>query len=181
MGMHQTVKCSSVGSIGDLGHIAQALGENEFNIEAIGGGEATGVREDERGVGIISLLVSPDGPEDLVRVREILENLDLDDGRKLSSVEILPGLDVELRQGPGELGVAAAALAEAGINILSILLIVARQTSAIVSIAFNEADLEKARTVLQDSGGRFKVLPEHGGRDSRNAGGGHDDGPGHGH
>jgi hypothetical protein len=184
--MHQTVKCASVGSIGDLGHIATALGERGFNIEAVGGGEAASVREDGRGVGVISLLITADEDNDLPNIREILENLELDDGRRLAEVAILPSLDVALRHGPGALGEAASALGRAGINIQSVLLVDAHGSRAVVSMAFNEADLDVARDVLgNDPDKRFRVLPKHGGkalRDSKEEDPADlDDGPGHGH
>lgn len=193
--MHQTVKCSSVGSIGDLGHIARAAGAEGFNIEAIGGAESGTLREDGRGVGIISLLVTPDEDQDIERLAEVLRNLDLDNGRKLADVSVHPSLHVELRHGPGELGDAAASLGAAGINIQSILLIDAHDGWAVVSIAVDEGDIDATRSVLKDSGGRFRVLPKHGGKSRRdkvdglvegNVNHGDDEGdmdgdPGHGH
>lgn len=193
--MHQTVKCSSVGSIGDLGHIARAAGAEGFNIEAIGGAESGTLREDGRGVGIISLLVTPDENADIERLADVLRNLELDDGRRLSDVSVHPSLHVELRHGPGELGEAAAALGDSGINIQSILLIDAHDGWAVVSLAFDEGDIENARNLLGDSGGRFRVLPKHGGKSRRDKVDGlvegnvnhgddvddMDDGPGHGH
>lgn len=167
--MHQTVTCSSVGSIGDLGHIARALGEAGFNIDAIGGGEATTLREDGRGVGIITLLVTPDEDDpDIPRLKEVLEAVELNDGRRLSEVQILPSFHVEMRNGRGELGELAAGLGEAGINIMSVLLVDAHGEWAIVSLAFNEGDIDGARTVLENSAGRFRVLPKHGGENRRN-------------
>jgi hypothetical protein len=165
--MHQTVKCASVGSVGDLGHIASALGAAGFNIEAIGGGESTGVREDGRGVGVISLLVTSDEKPDMPKLEETLNGIELDDGRKLAEWQILPSLDVEFRHSEGELGEAAAALGAAGINIQSILLIDARGGRAIVSMAFDKGDIRKASDILNDAGTRFRVLPKHGGRDRR--------------
>lgn len=184
--MHQTVKVSSVGSVGDLGHIARALGDAGFNIEAIGGGEAAGVREDGQGVGIISLLIWPDEDSDLEQVRQILEGLDLDGGRRLNSVDILPSLDVQLSHNPGQLAVAASALGEAGINIMSVLLVDAHPGRAVVSLAFNEGDLDAARGVLEALND-VRVLPRHGGKELRESVDPHDgpdhpvhdDGPGH--
>lgn len=166
--MHQTVKCASVGSVGDLGHIARALGAEGFNIDAIGGAEAGSLREDGRGVGIISLLVDPDEETDLTRIREVLEAVELDDGRKLSEIEILPSLHVELRNAAGELGEAAASIGGAGINIMSVLLVDTHGDWAVVSFAFNEGDVDAARDVFDGSGGRFRVLPRHGGEARRN-------------
>jgi hypothetical protein len=165
--MHQTVKCASVGSVGDLGHIASALGAAGFNIEAIGGGEATGVREDDRGVGVISLLVTSDEDADIPKLEETLNGIELDDGRKLANWQILPSLDVEFRHDRGELGEAAAALGAAGINIQSILLIDARGGRAIVSMAFDADVIDTARDILNDAGRRFRVLPKHGGKARR--------------
>jgi hypothetical protein len=173
MGMHQTIKCSSVGSVGDLGHIATALGEAGFNIEAVGGGEAANLREDGRGIGVISMLITADEDNDVPTIREILENLDLDDGRRLAEVAILPSVDVELRHGPGSLGQAASALGGAGINIQSVLLVDAHGNRAVVSMAFDEGDVDAARDVLgNDPDNRFKVLPKHGGKAIRD---GHED------
>lgn len=168
--MHQTATCSTVGSIGDLGHIARALGAADppFNIEAIGGGEARTVREDGRGVGIITILVSPDEDEDVQRLREVLEAVELDGGRKLAEIQVLPSLHVELRHDPGELGEAAAALGDAGINILSVLLVDAHGDWAVVSMAFDEGDIDAARQVFENSAGRFRLLPKHGGEARRN-------------
>jgi hypothetical protein len=165
--MHQTVKLGTVGSIGDLGHIAQALGAANFNIEAIGGGEAGGLREDGLGVGIITLLVDRDEDQDIPELQEVLDSIELDGGRKLVDPRIIPSLDVEFDNEVGTLGVAAGLLGTAGINIESILLIDAKRNRAIVSMAFNEGDLDSARDILNDAEDRFKVLPKHGGRDRR--------------
>jgi hypothetical protein len=165
--MHQTVKLGTVGSIGDLGHIAQALGEANFNIEAIGGGEAGGLREDGLGVGIITLLVDRDEDQDIPELQEVLDGIELDGGRKLVDPRIIRSLDVEFQHDPGALAVAASALGTAGINIESILLIDAKGNRAIVSMAFKDGDLDSARDILNDPQGRFKVLRKHGGRDSR--------------
>jgi hypothetical protein len=164
--MHQTVKLGTVGSIGDLGHIAKALGDAGFNIEAIGGGESTGLREDGRGVGIITLLVSPDEDPDIPNLQAALDGIVLDDGRKVDA-QIMRSLDVEFRHDPGALAIAAAALGEAGINIESILLIDVNGHRAVVSMGFNDTDLDNAADILNDAGRRFRVLPKHGGRDSR--------------
>lgn len=161
--MHQTVKCASVGSIGDLGHIAEALGAAGFNIEAIGGGESAGLREDGRGVGVISLLVTSDEDDDLPLLRRTLDEIVLDDDRKLADWQILPSLDLQLDHRRGTLGAAAAALGAAGINIQSVLLIDARGNRAVVSMSFDEADFDKARSTL-DGDRRWRVLPKHGGK-----------------
>jgi hypothetical protein len=176
--MHQTVKVSSVGSVGDLGRVASALGSAGYNIEAVGGGEAANVREDGRGVGVMSFLVMADEDADVAIIKEILENLDLDDNRRLADVQVLPSLDVELRHVRGALGLAAAALGGAGINIQSVLLVDAHRQRAVVSLAFLEADVDAARTILDDPDHRFRVLPKHGGKDLRDHHG-DDDGPGH--
>jgi hypothetical protein len=165
--MHKTLRLGTVGSIGDLGHIARALGEANFNIEAIGGGEAGGLREDGRGVGIITMLVDRDSDQEIPELQEVLDAIELDDGRKLVDSRIIQALDVEFRHDPGALAIAAAALGTAGINIESILLIDAKRNRAIVSMAFSDGDIDSAREILNDPDGRFKVLPEHGGRDRR--------------
>jgi hypothetical protein len=165
--MHQTVKLASVGSIGDLGHIAQALGEAGFNIEAIGGGESTTLREDGRGAGIITLLVDRDEDQDIPELQAVLDGIVLDDGRKLADARIIRSLDVEFRHDPGALAVAAAALGTEGINIESILLIDIKGHRAVVSMAFQPDDLGNAETILNNLGRGIRVLPIHGGRASR--------------
>jgi hypothetical protein len=166
--MHQTVKVGTVGSIGDLGHIAQALGDAGFNIEAIGGGESKSLREDGSGVGIITLLVDRDEEaQDLEELQAVLDGIVLDDGRKLVDPQIIRSLDVEFRHDPGALAVAASALGTAGINIESILLIDITGHRAVVSMAFAPGDLASAEDILNSQGRGIRVLPIHGGRDSR--------------
>jgi hypothetical protein len=163
--MHQTVKLASVGSVGDLGHIAQALGDAGFNIEAIGGAEAMGVREDGRGIGVISLLVEPDEESDLSLLRRTLDEIVLGDDRRLAEATILPSLDVVFRHERGALGRAAAALGQAGVNIQSILLVDAHGSRAVVSMAFDPSDVDSARAALEGAG--FEVLEKHGAKDIR--------------
>jgi hypothetical protein len=172
--MHQTVKLATVGSIGDLGHIAQALGDADFNIEAIGGGESKGLREDGSGVGIITLLVNRDEDSDLPQLEDVLKGITLEGGRKLIDPQIIRSLDVEFRHDPGALAIAASALGTAGINIESILVVDVKGDRAVVSMAFPPGDLDSAKTVLENLGRGIRVLPKHGGRDRRY-------GPGHDH
>ncbi|HET9522082.1 MAG TPA: hypothetical protein VFO73_13625, partial [Candidatus Limnocylindrales bacterium] len=95
-------------------------------------------------------------------------------------------LDVQLSHNPGQLAVAASALGEAGINIMSVLLVDAHPGRAVVSLAFNEGDLDAARGVLEALND-VRVLPRHGGKELRESVDPHDgpdhpvhdDGPGH--
>jgi hypothetical protein len=169
--MHQTVQCSTSGSVGDLGLIARVVAENGFDIRAIGGGEAK-LPDDGGEFGIVSFLVLPDEEDDLIRLADALENLRLDDRavddperRVLERPRILPGFDVELEHERGALAGVAELLGQTdgGINILSILLVDAHDGWAVASLAFdNETDRDKARDTLSNSD-RVRVLPKHGG------------------
>lgn len=160
--MHQTVKCGTVGSVGDLGRIARKVQQEGFNIRAIGGGEAT-LRGG--GVGVISMLVTPDTEPDLARLADALTNLELDNARTLTEVQIHPGFDLDLDNQPGALADAAELIGSADppINIMSVLLVDSHDGWGVVSFAFEDTDTRDRARDLVAADDRFTVLDEHGG------------------
>jgi hypothetical protein len=169
--MHQTVSCGTTGSVGDLGRIARRLAEAGYTIKAVGGGESI-LRGGE--VGIISLLVEVDVPDaQLNNIVDILTDLELNDGRTLTTVRIHPGFDVELDDTVGALADAAELLgedrggADAPFNIMSTLSIDAHGGWAIVRFAFEDEPTRDRAASRVEGDARFRVMPEHGGRGRR--------------
>jgi hypothetical protein len=161
--MHKVAKAATVGSVGDLGRIAQALADADFNIESIGGSE---VVVDGRSMGAIVMLLSPDEDSDEPRILETLQNVDLGNGRRLVDVAVHPALDLRLANRKGELARAARVLGEQGIDIKGVVIANVRGAEADVSLAFEDAGVrDQARDLL--TGETFDVLPEHGARDNR--------------
>ena len=73
---HQVVKASVHGSVGDLARITGLVKDLELNILAIGGGEAvTGDSE----VGVIAMIIEPDGEAKTAELVDALRALELDD------------------------------------------------------------------------------------------------------
>lgn len=161
--MHKVTSTVTVGSIGDLGHIAGALAGAGYNIDAIGGGEA---QVDGKGIGVIALLITPDEPDDEDRIKEIISRVQLDGGRTVQGVEIHPSFDLVLNDEPGQLAGAAALIGGEGINIQGMVTIDVHSGWGVVALAFSsDTDRDNARAVLE-ANGRL-VLGEHGGRDRR--------------
>lgn len=161
--MHKVTSSVTVGSIGDLGHIAGALAGAGYNIDAIGGGEAL---IDGKGVGVIAMLISPDEEEDEARIKEIIAGVQLDGGRTVQAVEIHPSFDLVLDDQPGQLAGAAGLIGSEGINIQGMVTIDVHSGWGVVALAFaTETDRNTAQAVLVAND--YTVLGEHGGRDRR--------------
>ena len=171
--MHRVVNASTSGSVGDLGRIARALADEDFSIEAIGGGEGFA-----RGgsVGHISLHLTPDEDADIERARTILEAVELEDlgngPRHLDQVATHPCLDIELDDRRGELAELAELLGGAKIDIMSCVTIDVHANWAIIAMAFEDAKIDEARDLIQsvtDSNGdpRFVIHEKHGGEHRR--------------
>jgi hypothetical protein len=165
--MHRVVKAGVLGSTGDLGLIAAALGAANFNIESTGASEAVVVvgKQTHR-VGTIAMLLTPDEDADLIR--ETLERVELGGGRRLVDVEILCGVDVELANSPGTLAAVATLLGKHDIDIGGIVLVEVSRDSAVVSLGFKDRDCKRARRLLSR---RFTVKRKHVVRNRRRAAG----------
>lgn len=97
---HQVVKASVFGSVGDLAKITGVVKDLQLNILAIGGGEAvTGDGE----VGVISMIIEPDGEAKTAELVDALQTLELDNGRRLANVEVLRNIHIALTNEIGEL------------------------------------------------------------------------------
>ena len=154
--MHRVVSSVTVGSIGDLGHIANALAAAHINIEAIGGGEA---RLRRSGIGVIAMLLNPDTDEQAIL--DALEGVQLDGGRVLDGATFHPSLDLVLKNDPGELGRAAALIGAQDVNIEAMVSVDVHGTWGVVALAFpSDSDRDTARDALVAAG--FTVLDEHG-------------------
>lgn len=159
--MHRVVSTMTIGSIGDLGRIADRLADNGVNIDAIGGGEAL---LDGRGVGVIAMLMTPD--DDTDRILSALDGLELADGRTLQGATFHPSFDLVLDDHPGELARAARLIGGEGISIMGLVSIDVHAGWGIVGLGFGgEADRDAARDRLREEG--FTVLSEHGGQRRR--------------
>jgi hypothetical protein len=126
-------------SPGHLAAIGEALGNASppINIGAVGGAEW-------QGRGAIALLFD-DHDEETIPERAAGIISDLGYGTL-----IISGVTVELPNRPGELGRAARKLANAGINIASILVVGVRGPNALVSFGVDPADEDAARKALED-------------------------------
>jgi hypothetical protein len=141
---HQVVKSTSVGSIGDLAKITEALHGIKVNIVAVAGGEGV-VKKGE--VGVISMLLEPDEGEKMKTIISTLRALNLGDGRKLAHVQNYPGVHILLDDKPGELERAAKAVA--GTNILSLISVDKHDGAAHVFLGFSNAHIVAARKGLK--------------------------------
>ena len=161
--MHKVTSTVTVGSIGDLGHIAGALAGAGYNIDAIGGGEAL---VNGSGVGVIAMLITPDEDTDEERIKEIIAGVQLDGGRTVQGVEIHPSFDLVLNDQPGQLAGAAGLIGNEGINIQGMVTIDVHSGWGVVALAFSsDTDRDNARTVLEAND--YLVLGEHGGQARR--------------
>jgi hypothetical protein len=152
---HQVLKSTTVGSVGDLAKIAQALAGINVNIVAVGGGEGMhGAQE----VGVIAMLVEPDDDAKMREIDQTLRTLVLDPGpppRKIAHLETHPSIHVELEDTPGQLQYAASNVA--GKNILSVISIDNRDGVAHVALGFSRSDVSAAQAALDAAG--VKIVP----------------------
>ena len=149
---HQIVKASVHGSVGDLAKITGLVKDLELNILAIGGGEA--VTSDGE-VGIISMLVEPDDETTTATLVDGLRALELDHGRSLADVEVLPNIHIAL---PNEIGVLNRAVTVIGdINIRAIVSLGDFLGESHVGLGFAEADVATAIERLTAAG--IRIVP----------------------
>jgi len=110
---HQVVKLTVHGSVGDLAKITAVVLDKELNILAIGGGE--GVTPSGE-VGVISMIVEPDGAAKTTELVDALQELDLGTGRPQAHVEVLRVIHIALANERGELNRAVTAVGDVNIR-----------------------------------------------------------------
>jgi hypothetical protein len=147
---HQVVKATVKGSKGDLAKITGVVKSLRLNILAIGGGE--GVTDDGE-VGVISMVIEPD--EDTTELEAALNDLELDNGRRLANVEVIPNIHIALANDVGELNRAAAAIGD--VNIRAIVSLGDFLGESHVAFGFAPGDVETAERRLRDAG--IKIVP----------------------
>jgi hypothetical protein len=132
--MHKMVKVVTTGSVGDLGKIARALASANpsFDIAAVGGGEGhVGSGE----VGIVTLLIRDDEGRESELLRTIRDT-QLDDNRRVHSVDTHDSMVVELSDVPGSLADCCERVGNAGVNIMGVLLMDLDAPKARVGLGF---------------------------------------------
>jgi hypothetical protein len=130
--------------LADLGTILSQA-DPPFNIRAIGGGEGP------NGVGVFAVALDDDAGDrdDQLRDLATANNLELRD---------VDGLTFELNDEPGTLGVAAAVLQAATINIESILVVGSHGDKPIILLGVPVGSRGDARTALEGAG--YFVYPD---------------------
>lgn len=131
-------------SPGHLARIGRALGDAGINIGAVGGAEW-------EGSGAIALLFDhPRNEDNSEQAAQIIR------GEGYQAV-VIAGVTVELPNRPGELGRSAQQLADAGINIASILVVGVRGPRVLVSFGVDPGDEQAARDAL---GVEYSILAD---------------------
>jgi hypothetical protein len=129
---------------GHLAAIGEALGSADINIGAVGGAEW-------EGNGAVALLLDhrkgEDNSEEAARIIR-------DAGYQ---AVVIFSVTAELDNAPGALGRAARRLADANINIASILVVGVRGPRALVNFGVAEGDLDAARSAL---GVEYSILAD---------------------
>ena len=149
---HQVVKASVLGSVGDLAKITGVVKDLQLNILAIGGGEAvTGDGE----VGVISMIIEPDGEAKTAELVDALQTLELDNGRRLANVEVLRNIHIALTNEIGELNSAVTAIGDR--NIRAIVSLGDFLGESHVGLGFAQADVSTVIQRLTDEG--IKIVP----------------------
>ncbi len=149
---HQVVKASVFGSVGDLAKITGVVKDLQLNILAIGGGEAvTGDGE----VGVISMIIEPDGEAKTAELVDALQTLELDNGRRLANVEVLRNIHIALTNEIGELNRAVTAIGDR--NIRAIVSLGDFLGESHVGLGFAQADVSTVIQRLTDEG--IKIVP----------------------
>lgn len=149
---HQVVKASVHGSVGDLAKITGLVKDLELNILAIGGGEAV---TDDGEVGVISMIIEPDGEAKTAELVDALRALELDDDRRLADVEVLRNIHIALANEIGELNRAVTAIGN--LNIRAIVSLGDFLGESHVGLGFAEADAGMAESRLIGVG--IKIVP----------------------
>jgi hypothetical protein len=154
---HQVVKATVRGSQGDLAKIAKALKdgvgpnhETKINILHIGGGESHEVNGIE--LGVITMILEPDEPPIDGFILQAIRDVDLDptgDHHHVAHVETYPNVHISVLDAPGTLSGALDAVAQADLNILSVLTMGSGGGVVDVGLAFeDETTANAARAAL---------------------------------
>ena len=149
---HQVVKASVHGSVGDLAKITELIKTLQLNILAIGGGEAV---TDDGEVGVISMIIEPDGEAKTNELVDALRDLELDDDRRIANVEVLRNIHIALANEIGELNRAVTAIGNR--NIRAIVSMGDFLGESHVGLGFAEDDWATAVQLLTDAG--IKIVP----------------------
>ena len=149
---HQVVKASVHGSVGDLAKITELIKNLQLNILAIGGGEAV---TDDGEVGVISMIIEPDGEAKTIELVDALRDLELDDDRRIANVEVLRNIHIALANEIGELNRAVTAIGNR--NIRAIVSMGDFLGESHVGLGFAQADESTVIQRLTDAG--IKIVP----------------------
>jgi hypothetical protein len=145
---HQVVKATVKGSKGDLAKITLALkdiiGPNgeKVNILYIGGGESSIVNGVE--LGVITMIVEPDEGAMGPLILNAIRNAPLDPGHTLEHVDTYPNVHVSLLNSTGSLNAALDAVAQADLNVLSVLTMGSAGSISDVGLGFEDDDTANA-------------------------------------
>ena len=138
------------GHLKDLG-AAFAAEEPPINVRAIGGGEF-------EGTGVFVILIDDDTPERRERVRQLAQDAGIEHHE-------LDGVAFEVVDEPGALGLAAATLEGAGVNVHGLLVVGAVDNRAIVLAGVEDENRASgARDALAGAG--YTVYPPDYGHES---------------
>jgi hypothetical protein len=151
---HQVVKLAVHGSVGDLAKITGVVKDLDLNVLAIGGGEAP---HDDGEIGIVSMIVEPDGEAETNELVTRLRALQLDNGRSIADLEVIPNVHLALANKVGELNRALAAIGN--VNIRAIVSLGDFLGESHVALGFAVGDLPTVIQRLTDAGIRI-VPPE---------------------
>ena len=149
---HQVVKASVHGSVGDLAKITELIKNLQLNILAIGGGEAV---TDDGEVGVISMIIEPDGEAKTNELVDALRDLELDDDRRIANVEVLRNIHIALANEIGELNRRSPR--SATVNIRAIVSMGDFLGESHVGLGFAQADESTVIQRLTDAG--IKIVP----------------------
>jgi hypothetical protein len=149
---HQVVKASVHGSVGDLARITGVVKDLELNILAIGGGEAPA---DDGEIGIVSMIIEPDDEASTNRLVSELQALQLDNGRSIADLEVIPNVHIALANKVGELNRALVTIGN--VNIRAIVSLGDFLGESHVALGFAAGDLATVVQRLTDAG--IKIVP----------------------
>jgi len=149
---HQVVKLAVHGSVGDLAKITGVVKDLDLNILAIGGGEAPA---DDGEIGIISMIIEPDDEASTNRLVSDLQALQLDNGRSIADLELLPNVHIALANKAGELNRALVTIGN--INIRAIVSLGDFLGESHVALGFAAGDLPTVVQRLTDA--EIKIVP----------------------
>jgi len=144
---HQVVKLAVHGSVGDLAKITGVVQDLDLNILAIGGGEAPAGDDGE--IGIVSMIIEPDDEAKTDELRTRLRALQLDNGRSIADLEVLPNVPIALENKVGELNRALTAIGDR--NIRAIVSLGDFLGESHVALGFDAGDLSTVVQRLTDA------------------------------